>query len=993
VSKYQKLIDDIQFHLAAEDQTLTSEIEAAAGEFAELTKLINQRLRQCDALLQKGLRAEALQLAEQDPKVLELSQLVASVDRPMWDQLVSLYGLPRAEPLLMGVAETLGEAYWQQQPLTQLLSLHRLLAIGRASLRDRLSVMRRLQSADSTNPIWEQDVREFEKARLAEIEQEARHAKDLQSLQELLTELNGVEWCSPPSAASIKIVNSRLGQVQRQQARVELEQLKPKIDDAFSALDQPGLRNLKKLWLTQMKLAGLPPNDPLAEHVAPAFGWLSDEESRHVTGTAWNAAVGALETALRDSQSSHEELSRLSMAIAATGRPAPPVLASRTRLRIEQLQVNAIKRNRSMIGLAAAGGLFVVAIGAGIAWRQVQWASVTAAVAQADEQIDRLEFDNARRLLQQQTAYASTDLLVDALQRLSDAERAEQIRRENFRTTCRQISDAPTFALASGLLKSLAGMAKLTEDQREVDRLTALWDEKQRLDAATRDQRLESLLRPVEASLDALQGLDGLRLTASEAVASLAQARNALHGVESAVDKGASDELKKRRDVALSRWTTLKQLQDVQLKRNESLSELTTNSLIEPGKADPVVRLTAYEAAMQRFANAFPSDPRSVEFRQPSDKLAAQDVLRFGLLKSNWAQTSLSSVSAIRRQIGEIEAYLQASLRLPVHDLANEYKTLLERRLGQQATLQGGEGGLRDDIVAIFNREVMSGLHILKVQPDNGDVRLYYLGAAAQFSSAKPVSFEYLTNYRRKPQKSLGIQYKDLVAGVTQEAPHIAIAKSIRTKFATVGFSDWRSVCLQTLEELWNNTTIDPLFRFLLMQQVAEAAGSGDIHLQAALKPLTTILFDKSVDPGADWMDPDNSNANTQRKRVVELVERANSLGLADFDAITKTAAAADRNFQARLTQKLLCVGWLTRSAKGTGWECRSQWQPEGSCQLLVLVPETEASYRWQPLGRVTAAGWEITATAELEGLREGKLVFAEAIGSPAANTIGTSTP
>lgn len=993
MSKYQKLIDDIQFHLAAEDQTLTSEIEAAAGEFAELTKLINQRLRQCDALLHQGLRAEALQLAEQDPKVLELSQLVASVDRPMWDQLVSIYGLPRAEPLLAGVAETLGEAYWQQQPLTQLLSLHRLLAIGRASLRDRLSVMRRLQSADSTNPIWEQDVRGFEKARLAEIEQEARQTQDPHSLQELLTELNGGEWCSPPSAATVKIVTSRLGQMQRQQARVQLEQLKPKIDDAFSAQDQPGLRALRKLWHTHMKVAGLPPTDPLAEHAAAAFGWLSDEESRHVTDTAWNAAVGALETALRDSRSAHEELSRLSTAIAATGRPAPPVLASRTRLRIEELQVKAIKRKRSMIGLAAAGGLFLIAIGAGIAWRQLQWASLTAAVAQADEQINRYEFDNARRLLQQQTAYAATDLFIDALQRLSDAEQAEQIRREKFRKTCQQVSDAPTLTLASQLLQSLAGTARSTEEQREIDRLTALWDEKQRLDAADRDRRIDSLLVPVEASLNALQGLDGLRLTTSEAIASLAQTRNALHEAESAVEMGASVELKKRRDVALSRWTTLKQLQDAQIKRNESLSELTANSLIEPGKADPVVRLTAYEAAMQRFVDAFPSDPRSAEFRQPGDKLAAQDVLRFSLLKSNWAQTSLSSVSAIRRQIGEIEAYLQASLRLPVHDLANEYKTLLERRLGQQASLQGGEGGLRDDIVAIFNREVMSGLHVLKVQSENGDMKLYYLGAAAQFSSAKPVSFEYLTNYRRKPQRSLGIQYKDLVAGVTQEAPHIAVAKGIRIKFAAVGFSDWRSVCLQTLEELWNNTTIDPLFRFLLMQQVAEAAGNGDIHLQAALKPLTTILFDTSIDPGADWMDPDNSKSNTQRKRVMELVERANSQGLVDFDVIDKTAAAADRNFQARLSRKILCVGWLAHTAKGTGWECRSQWQPEGSSQLLVLVPETGGPYRWQTLGRVTAAGWEITATTEQEGLREGKLVFAEAIGSPSANTIDTSTP
>lgn len=161
MSDFQVLIDDIQFYLAAEDQSRTEDLDRMAVAFAELTKLTNQRLRQCDALLQKGLRGEALQLAEQDPKVLELAQLVSSFDRSHWDELVSLYSLPRPEPLLSAAAENLGNAYWQQEPLTKLLSLHRLLAIGRAPLRDRLSVLRRLQTADAANAIWQQDVRDF----------------------------------------------------------------------------------------------------------------------------------------------------------------------------------------------------------------------------------------------------------------------------------------------------------------------------------------------------------------------------------------------------------------------------------------------------------------------------------------------------------------------------------------------------------------------------------------------------------------------------------------------------------------------------------------------------------------------------------------------------------------------------------------------------------------------------------------------------------------
>lgn len=981
MSDYQVLIDDLQFYLAAEDQTRTDDLDRMAAAFAELTKLTNQRLRQCDLLLQKGLRGEALQLAEQEPKVLELAQLVASFDRSHWDELVSLYGLPRPEPLLTTAAENLGTAYWQQEPLTKLLSLHRLLAIGRAPLRDRLSVLRRLHTADPTNPIWEQDVRDFEKGRLAEFDQEAKQVRDPARLQELLNEIQDEEWTTPPSPAVIKNLNARLQQSQRTQARADLEQLKSQIDEAYSAQDQPALRALKKKWTVLAKTAALPPDDVLMKYVSPVFAWLADEEGRQVTEAVWTTAVNALEEALKDSQTTHEQLTELSTAVTQTGRPVPPVLASRTRLRIEQLQLNAIKSRRSKVGLIAAAVAVVLGIAGWFAWQQWQRSTVIAAVARADEHIARLDFEAAQKQLQPFSAYASERFFMDAQQRLKDADESEKSRRANFQMVSRQTGNAPSFTEASALLEELEKLKKLPEDDREIARLTTLWKDKQRSETDMRERQADTFLKPLEDSLNTLQAMDSTQFTSSESVALLDQLRATLREADTIV-ADASDAMKNRRTTAMTQWTALKKLQDGQRRRNDSLSVMTTSSLIDPAKVDPAARLQVYETAMQNYAKEFADDPRAADFLKPSERAAVLAVLQFTRLSASWAQDIPNSPLAIRRQLGEVNAFLKSPLRSPAQALALEYKAYLDALSRQQSSSEGSERGLRDDLVTLFSRDFMSNLHVLKVQPPNPNpdglgVRTYYLGESTQFLPTKPANFSYLINNRTKPKPSQGISYKDLVIASTEEAPHVALAREFVKRFTSISHRDWRAACLKTLDDLWSSPSMDPLLRFLLMQQVAETAGQGDASLKLALAPLSAILTEKSIDIDADWMNPDDRSANVQRRRVQDLLERAKTRGLADFDKIAAAAVAADREMQAKLARRVLCVGWLARSSKGRSWECRSSWQADGPNELLALLPESENTFRWLPLGRVGPTGWEISTPVDQPGLREGKLVFA----------------
>ena len=83
----------------------------------------------CQRLLQQGLRSEAIQLAEVQPRLLDA---VASLDFPergAWDELVQMYGLPEAGEVPGRGAAFLNEAYAEEDPLQDLLRTHRRLAL------------------------------------------------------------------------------------------------------------------------------------------------------------------------------------------------------------------------------------------------------------------------------------------------------------------------------------------------------------------------------------------------------------------------------------------------------------------------------------------------------------------------------------------------------------------------------------------------------------------------------------------------------------------------------------------------------------------------------------------------------------------------------------------------------------------------------------------------------------------------------------------------
>src|SRR4051812_21309796 len=116
-----RVVEEIRTFLQSSDQLLTDRVRELADEYAAACREVNGRLWRCAELLGKGLRSEALHLAESEPPLLEQAAVLDFPGRADWDNLAVMYGLPGAQPLQVQIAEELNRAYAAQLPLEDLM--------------------------------------------------------------------------------------------------------------------------------------------------------------------------------------------------------------------------------------------------------------------------------------------------------------------------------------------------------------------------------------------------------------------------------------------------------------------------------------------------------------------------------------------------------------------------------------------------------------------------------------------------------------------------------------------------------------------------------------------------------------------------------------------------------------------------------------------------------------------------------------------------------
>ncbi|WP_146118793.1 hypothetical protein [Blastopirellula marina] len=938
-----------------------------------------------------GLRTEAIQLAEAEPNLIELVTQLDFPEREAWEELVTMYQLPRMEPLLLDMAEMLNEAYADQEPLAKLLTTHRLMALAKSPLKQRLDVVRRLADLDFHASFWDDDVREMEKARLHEIKLEANAAAaqgDHGRLKSLLSEVQNSQWRNAPPPSYIKSIAEMAGTANEIWARKQIEQLEIELNDAFGALDLARAQQLRDQWDMLVPQAELAPNDPIWDRSGPILDWIRDEEEQQAKQKAYEDAVGRLELALENDRIDLLELERLGHDVNKFNKGLPEPLATRYRNRIASLQFSDTRRRNLIIAGVSLGVLFVIGSIGFLIQRQLQSSEIIAVASTVEQMIDNGQLADARSMVDKHADFPIHESWLAAQKKLGEAEKNEQDRLSQIQGLIASAESTTSHSQAVQHLEQAREIARTSEEKLAIGRLEMKWEEHRQTEVAAREdafrKQVEKVTNTLEQSDNLLSQIDPTNQDTHKELQQLEQLLEAtnqelqqLNSAKAMVGSTSSSQVK----LLEARATALNDAHQKLERQSNLFNEMTRLARISAEAVNFEESLRGYDEALKNYASAFPNDPRSSDFQKVATHAQSWNgAMKWQQLWHNWSTIPPQDLPGVVTQTAQCEQFLEDFPEAPSAPVAQSYLTYLNSiRLREESSDGDKSDSAKSQMAALFDNPLLSKVYLFELK--NG--KKYYLLAPPKkdltnSSSTDGVNYHPITNYydalSGNETKGTGkVAFVHEIKTIpTKLAPHAVIGSRVKQTIDNCSLNEWDSYCLGLCRRILSDGEMDPFLKYFLLLRTTELAGEGNAHLKDALAPVIRKFQDDDIDLAVNWMDPDNAAAQTARELAEEAVRKVD---LRDFESAWETSKKQTE----RLAQQVRCpisvVGYLVKDKNGS-WKCLTNWKPQGDFQLRVVVSD-DTSPHWAPIG--SARGNLITLARQPSGPQamEGQLIFA----------------
>ncbi|WDI43734.1 hypothetical protein [Bremerella sp. P1] len=991
MAEYQRVIDEIRFQLQSSDCELTDELRQLASSYSAACRSVNQRLRRCGEFLRLGLRSEAIQFAEAEPNLLELVTRLDFPEREAWEELVTMYQLPRMEPLLLDMAEMLNEAYADQEPLTKLLTTHRLMALAKSPLKQRLDVVRKLADLDLQASFWDDDVREMEKARLHEIKVEANAAKskgDHSRLKDLLVEVQDSQWRNAPPPSYVKSISEMAGAANENWARKELEQLEAELNDAFGALDLPRAQQLRDQWDMLAPQAELAPDDPIWENSGPILDWIRDEEEQLAKQQAYEDAVGYLELALEKDRIDLPDLERLGHEVNKFNKGLPEPLATRYRNRIASLQFADTRRRNLIIAGVALGIILVIGSIGFLIQRQLRSSEIIAVASTVEQMIDNGQLADARAMVDKHSDFPIHESWLAAQKKLGDAEKTEQDRLSQVQGLIASAESTTSHNQAVKYLEQAREIAHTSEEKLAIGRLEMEWEEHRQNEVAAREEAFRQLVdkatNKLEQSDSLLAMVDPTNQDTNKDLQQLDQLLKEtdqdlqqLNSAKGMVRSTSSSQVK----LLETRATALKDAHKKLEQQSSLFDEMTRQAAISSEAANFEQALSGYDEALKNYVTSFPNDPRSSDFKKVATHAKTwSGAMKWQQLWHSWSVIPPRDLQDVVAQIAECEKFLDDFPEAPSASVAKSYLTYLKSiRMREESSDGDRSDGAKSQMAALFENALLSKVYLLELK----DGKKYYLLAPLKkkltnAASTEVVNFHPITDYYSalggNESKGTGKikQVGEIKTLTTSLAPHAVIGSRVKETIDNCSLNEWDTYCLGLCKRILSDPEIDDFLKYFLLLRTAELAGEGNAHLKETMASVIRKFQDDEIDLAVNWMDPENEAAQTARELAADALKRVN---IQDFESAWDESKKQTEQLTKRVQCPISVVGHLEKDKKGS-WKCLTSWEPKGDYQLQVVVP-SGTSHTWASIG--SARGNSITLNGQLSGAHaiEGQLIFA----------------
>jgi len=823
MSDYQRVVEYLRDVRSSPVTAVTDELRQYAAQYAELCRQANERLRRCTAMLQRGLRSEALQLAAEPPNLLQLVDALDLPDASIWADTCQQFDLPVPPPLQMDRAEQLRAAMNQEPTLEELLRRHRQLALERAPLRERLEVMRRIAGLDTESPFWDRDIRTFEHARLKEMRLELAAAvrnNDAAAISQLAAELEENQWRQPIPDDLQKAVNHAFHLMMKTEVEARLTELLQRLREAHAAKDFDQCMEIVQQSRQILESAGVDAvSSSLVAEFQPIVRWVQQEQEQRARQQAFASACEKM-SQLLDAEAPDDALCEQYRKLQAAGQPIPDDLAARYRALLER---RASRRRMRLVlrwGLAGAAALVVlVAVMLAVEHSAAaQWAGrIRQAVAEGDLALARRLADEQEQRARRLSLFPSVAAAKSEL-----AEREKQFAADRKALDELLAAVAPGRAEAEALLRDAAaqapalaaGAASVSLLLRRIDtaarlewvdadrKLAALRSELEELRTQLRQRAGDSMRREMEALVEEVRGIAPspdvdralASLSAAEEKAKLLRAQEL---DESAASMLATvDSLIDQRRQAALRWR----------RQQEAIAALR--------QAPPSAG--EWKQRIETLAGEFPDAPLAKDLKLAAARIEyAATVEQWAAVVAQWEDPLPHNTSAAIQRARVAGDYAATHPSSPFAREAAAYAEYLR----QAAEVLGDKGIWHTGLGEMLRNPMLTDMWRIRA----GDGRTWYtIGSDIKRRDGPKLekTFEALDPKNAPRTVTITLPKEVTLEPKPQPLPHTLAVARLADQIRQIDDTNWDTWAIDAIDELARRDDIEPTVQAIILHEM-----------------------------------------------------------------------------------------------------------------------------------------------------------------------------
>lgn len=966
----QEIIADIRDMLELRGDPPESELKRLAQRYTTTIQQVNALLKTCLELVERGLKSEAIMRAD-EASLLETVSILDFPEQPVWVDYLTQFGFPTPPAIDQYATRQLNSCYAPARRLEPLYRLNRRHALANSPLRVRLGVMRRIHKMEEANAkeASAKQVELFELERVKGIRKElaeATETRDLRRLNLLHSELSSKDWFRAPETALLRNATRVLKQEEARLAQLRMQSLAADLQNVWSAQDVAAGRRIRGQWDACQAKALLSEQDPLRIDTRAAFDWLLVIDTEEQAQAHYEQQIASLREAL-DQRQPREALELLEHSIEMYGDGVPEPLLKRLRIRYDELDTEAHRRNVRRLVMTVISVISVAALAFFVMQNRSFNSRVSEHVAAITSLLEQGDVESAESYVESLQTEQLEMLVVPQIQVLlvnvEQARRDEDDRIVTFQNDVRRIQEQAPLA------KTLADTNQFSSDLDALDAVGAEeLNEVETLRAVVAKKTLE-----IQAQIDTDFATE-LKLAAEELktyedngvmdIASLVAFKNRFEAL--AARKDVSPEL-------LSRAAGPKELSARCDLRVQGMSEQTRREQMFALISDAVGSVPNFRAALDAFAKALPRDPVAIRFegllQSDADLWLQVDVQNQFVSTHAVDCTTLSPLEA-QKYVAKADAFLASNPAFPKKEELLKIRNYLQF-VG--ARIDDAGEPILANIQDVMDRSKMEGIYVVRLKDGT---RYYTNETPTVVGQGKRVTLKALPDWtvaiglREPVNPSLGFE-PELVdvplnkPGDEWKSPEWILLKEMQDALLTINDQTWERVLLQLLERVATDQRQDPIFRYVFLDGLLRtlAAGSPAIQEKHAitLKRMSDLQLG-TINP----FDPKDSATNMRRRDAAELL-----LKFPDPRQITEDVIKArDAASKLSLGGRYRWVGWLHRET--TGWTCAASRSisvlPEGD--LFVFTKGNTETSQFHRIG-TTRGMPPVTETAAfmVEGL------------------------